>query len=90
MRNLILIAVLLALVGCVESSKPVSYEQVLIKVVFLDGNVDTLTISANHEISYNGNRLIEYVNQTASGRVRAYRVKYTDRIKVLDNTNKNQ
>ena len=89
MRNLILIAVLLTLVGCVDSSKPISYEHVLVKVVFLDGKVDTLTISANHDLSY-GNKLIEYVNQTASGRIRAYSVKYTDRIKVLENTNKNQ
>lgn len=89
MRNIVFLAVLF-LASCVESSKPISYEQVLIKVVFLDGNVDTLTISANHEISYNGNKLIEYVNQTASGRVRAYRVKYTDRIKHLETNDKNQ
>lgn len=89
MRNLILIAFLLSLVGCVESSKPISYEQVPVKVVFLDGKVDTLTISSNHNLSYD-NKLIEYVNQTASGRIRANSVKYTDRIKVLENTNKNQ
>lgn len=87
MRNIVFLAVLF-LASCVESSKPVSYEQVPVKVVFLDGNVDTLTISANHDLFHN--RLLEYVNQTASARIRAYRVKYTDRIKVLDNTNKNQ
>lgn len=87
MRNIVFLAVLF-LASCVESSKPVSYEQVPVKVVFLDGTVDTLTISANHDLEYN--RLIEYVNQTASERIEAYNVKYVKRIKDLETNDKKQ
>lgn len=88
MRSLILIVVLLSLMSCVESSKPISYEQVPVKVVFLDGKVDTLMLSGNHDLVYN--RLVEYPNQTSSERIVAYGVKYVKRIKHLETKDKNQ
>lgn len=87
MRNIVFLAVLF-LASCVESSEPVSYEQVPVKVVFEDGTVDTLTVSGNHELVLKDLR--EYPNQTAGPKVRAHGVKYVKRIKYLETNDKNQ
>lgn len=90
MKNFLAIAfLLLTLASCARTDyNKDAYDLVLVKVVFLDGKVDTLQVSSYHSLV--DNELREYPDPYTTIRTKAYGVKYVKEIKNLEEKDKNQ